>query len=243
MPSETGEGRRRQAEGPAEDEAVAERGRERCPRCNSRDTKFCYYNNYNTSQPRHFCRSCRRYWTLGGSLRNVPIGGSSRKRLRPSPSATSAAVAAAAAAAAARPLRPLPTLAPPAPSLDLPASTSPPSVFGSLLSSPVSAGFLALGEPFFEVRTGFELGLGLGLASGPAASPSIEELGFGLGTTLLWPTALLDEEGVVGAGDTWRLGSAGTDCFAAPAPAAMWPDLAIAAAPAEGSGGAGRELR
>ncbi|XP_008813223.2 dof zinc finger protein DOF1.6-like [Phoenix dactylifera] len=234
MPSEMGEVRRRPAEGPAE-EAAAERGRERCPRCDSRDTKFCYYNNYNTSQPRHFCRSCRRYWTLGGSLRNVPIGGSSRKRLRPSPSAATSAVASS--------LRPLPTLAPPAPSLDLPASTSPPSAFGSLLSGPVSAGFLALGEPFFDGRTGFELGLGLGIGSGPAASPSIEELGFGLGTTLLWPTVLLDEEGVVGAGDTWRLGSGGMDCFAAPAPAAVWPDLAIASAPAEGSGVAGGELR
>ncbi|CAN6352196.1 unnamed protein product [Urochloa humidicola] len=55
-------------------------GREQCPRCASRDTKFCYYNNYNTAQPRHFCRACRRYWTLGGSLRNVPVGGSTRKR-------------------------------------------------------------------------------------------------------------------------------------------------------------------
>ncbi|EAZ21063.1 hypothetical protein OsJ_36708 [Oryza sativa Japonica Group] len=41
-------------------------GREQCPRCALRDTKFCYYNNYNTAQPRHFCRACRRYWTLGG---------------------------------------------------------------------------------------------------------------------------------------------------------------------------------
>ncbi|KAF8781069.1 hypothetical protein HU200_001042 [Digitaria exilis] len=49
-----------------------------CPRCESRDTKFCYYNNYNTSQPRHFCKSCRRYWTKGGSLRNVPVGGGTR---------------------------------------------------------------------------------------------------------------------------------------------------------------------
>ena len=24
-----------------------------CPRCNSMDTKFCYYNNYNVNQPRH----------------------------------------------------------------------------------------------------------------------------------------------------------------------------------------------
>ncbi|KAK4390613.1 Dof zinc finger protein DOF3.4 [Sesamum angolense] len=50
-----------------------------CPRCDSTNTKFCYYNNYNLSQPRHFCRSCRRYWTRGGALRNVPIGGGSRK--------------------------------------------------------------------------------------------------------------------------------------------------------------------
>eukprot|EP00250_Pteridium_aquilinum_P009786 c18935_g1_i1 orf=299-1399(-) len=51
----------------------------RCPRCDSADTKFCYYNNYNTSQPRHFCKSCKRYWTAGGSLRNVPVGGGLRK--------------------------------------------------------------------------------------------------------------------------------------------------------------------
>ncbi|MCO5581442.1 hypothetical protein L7F22_035326 [Adiantum nelumboides] len=52
---------------------------QRCPRCDSSDTKFCYYNNYNTSQPRHFCKSCKRYWTAGGSLRNVPVGGGLRK--------------------------------------------------------------------------------------------------------------------------------------------------------------------
>ncbi|KAG6498653.1 hypothetical protein ZIOFF_038374 [Zingiber officinale] len=51
----------------------------RCPRCDSTDTKFCYYNNYNLSQPRHFCKSCRRYWTKGGALRNVPVGGGTRK--------------------------------------------------------------------------------------------------------------------------------------------------------------------
>ncbi|XP_058206228.1 dof zinc finger protein DOF4.6-like isoform X2 [Rhododendron vialii] len=49
-----------------------------CPRCNSTNTKFCYYNNYSLSQPRYFCKSCRRYWTEGGSLRNVPVGGGSR---------------------------------------------------------------------------------------------------------------------------------------------------------------------
>ncbi|XP_038875469.1 dof zinc finger protein DOF1.8-like [Benincasa hispida] len=50
-----------------------------CPRCKSNNTKFCYYNNYSLTQPRYFCKSCRRYWTEGGSLRNVPIGGGSRK--------------------------------------------------------------------------------------------------------------------------------------------------------------------
>ncbi|KAE8657846.1 40S ribosomal protein S23-like [Hibiscus syriacus] len=46
-----------------------------CPRCESTNTKFCYYNNYSLSQPRYFCKSCRRYWTKGGTLRNVPVGG------------------------------------------------------------------------------------------------------------------------------------------------------------------------
>ncbi|VFQ67937.1 unnamed protein product [Cuscuta campestris] len=50
-----------------------------CPRCNSTNTKFCYYNNYSLSQPRYFCKTCRRYWTEGGSLRNIPVGGGSRK--------------------------------------------------------------------------------------------------------------------------------------------------------------------
>ena len=55
-----------------------------CPRCNSTNTKFCYYNNYSLSQPRFFCKNCRRYWTEGGSLRNVPVGGGSRKNKRSS---------------------------------------------------------------------------------------------------------------------------------------------------------------
>lgn len=51
----------------------------KCPRCESTNTKFCYYNNYSLSQPRYFCKTCRRYWTKGGTLRNVPVGGSCRK--------------------------------------------------------------------------------------------------------------------------------------------------------------------
>ncbi|GFQ08810.1 dof zinc finger protein dof5.7, partial [Phtheirospermum japonicum] len=51
-------------------------------RCNSSNTKFCYYNNYSLSQPRHFCKACKRYWTRGGTLRNVPVGGGCRKNKR-----------------------------------------------------------------------------------------------------------------------------------------------------------------
>ncbi|KAI3988343.1 hypothetical protein MKX01_012132 [Papaver californicum] len=46
-----------------------------CARCESSNTKFCYYNNYSVSQPRYFCRDCKRYWTRGGILRNVRVGG------------------------------------------------------------------------------------------------------------------------------------------------------------------------
>ncbi|XP_061371473.1 dof zinc finger protein DOF2.4-like [Gastrolobium bilobum] len=55
---------------------------QKCPRCNSQNTKFCYYNNYNLSQPRYFCKTCRRYWTQGGTFRNIPVGGGSRKDKR-----------------------------------------------------------------------------------------------------------------------------------------------------------------
>ncbi|XP_068668507.1 dof zinc finger protein DOF2.1 isoform X2 [Aristolochia californica] len=58
----------------------------KCPRCDSSNTKFCYYNNYSLSQPRYFCKACRRYWTQGGSLRNVPVGGGCRKNKRSSSS-------------------------------------------------------------------------------------------------------------------------------------------------------------
>nr|AZL49128.1 Dof transcription factor 05 [Boehmeria nivea] len=65
-----------------------------CPRCDSPNTKFCYYNNYNKSQPRHFCRACKRHWTKGGTLRNVPVGGG-RKNKRSKKPATAAAATAA----------------------------------------------------------------------------------------------------------------------------------------------------
>ncbi|KAF5727424.1 putative zinc finger protein [Tripterygium wilfordii] len=60
----------------------------KCPRCDSTNTKFCYYNNYSLSQPRYFCKSCRRYWTKGGTMRNVPVGGGCRRNKRSSSSSS-----------------------------------------------------------------------------------------------------------------------------------------------------------
>ncbi|KAL3851385.1 hypothetical protein ACJIZ3_013267 [Penstemon smallii] len=54
-----------------------------CPRCKSMETKFCYFNNYNVNQPRHFCKGCHRYWTAGGALRSVPVGAGRRKNKPP----------------------------------------------------------------------------------------------------------------------------------------------------------------
>ncbi|CAH2043763.1 unnamed protein product [Thlaspi arvense] len=62
---------------------------QKCPRCESTHTKFCYYNNYSLSQPRYFCKTCRRYWTKGGTLRNIPVGGGCRKNKKPSSSNSS----------------------------------------------------------------------------------------------------------------------------------------------------------
>ncbi|CAL5351277.1 unnamed protein product [Camellia sinensis] len=61
----------------------------KCPRCDSTNTKFCYFNNYSLTQPRHFCKTCRRYWTRGGALRNVPVGGGCRRNKRSKGSSSS----------------------------------------------------------------------------------------------------------------------------------------------------------
>ncbi|KAJ7968582.1 Dof zinc finger protein like [Quillaja saponaria] len=66
---------------------------QQCPRCQSLNTKFCYYNNYSLSQPRYFCKACKRYWTQGGTLRNIPVGGGCRKGKRAKTSASSSSLA------------------------------------------------------------------------------------------------------------------------------------------------------
>nr|ACN27202.1 unknown [Zea mays] len=71
----------------------------KCPRCESTNTKFCYFNNYSLSQPRHFCKTCRRYWTRGGTLRNVPVGGGCRRNKRTKSSKSNSSSAASASSA------------------------------------------------------------------------------------------------------------------------------------------------
>ncbi|PIA45971.1 hypothetical protein AQUCO_01600315v1 [Aquilegia coerulea] len=55
----------------------------KCPRCESTNTKFFYYQNQQKSQPRHFCKDCLRSWSVNGKLRDIPVGRGERKRRQP----------------------------------------------------------------------------------------------------------------------------------------------------------------
>nr|GMD91464.1 pollen-specific leucine-rich repeat extensin-like protein 3 [Ipomoea batatas] len=194
-----------------------------CPRCDSTNTKFCYYNNYNLSQPRHFCKSCRRYWTRGGTLRNVPVGGGTRKQ--PSNKRPRTTTLAAASSPPDMPRDPF-HAAGSGCEVNLNEAVPDPATasFTSLLGSPVGgdgAGFMSLG--------GFGLGLG---------EAGMHGFGFGLGM-VDWPpeTVGAAPSGNVNAGgptvggpgscNTWQMGGGlvdgdGGDYFG-------WPDLAISA--------------
>ncbi|KAL6273813.1 hypothetical protein ACE6H2_024505 [Prunus campanulata] len=146
-----------------------------CPRCDSTNTKFCYYNNYNFSQPRHFCKSCRRYWTHGGTLRDIPVGGGTRKNAKRSRTTSSSAMISTTATSSLsdHPIPPTPVFMNPGGAAafgDLKGNVGNGcggASFTSLLNTQ-GPGFLALG------------GFGLGLANG------FEEMGFGLGRAV-WP--------------------------------------------------------
>ncbi|CAN6343557.1 unnamed protein product [Urochloa humidicola] len=209
-------------------------GREQCPRCASRDTKFCYYNNYNTAQPRHFCRACRRYWTLGGSLRNVPVGGSSRNK-RPRPARPTRAIAAAVAAATASGGCPFiatssatVTAAPP-PSLAAGGG----GLLGSLapLLPPLGA------APLLEGRLGSDdSGLGLGQQAAMLTGDVAAQLGFGGAGPMLWPAAAATVlEGERAETAAWKVAGGAFPFPLLPA-AALWQELAAVAPPAVEAG-------
>jgi hypothetical protein len=208
-------------------QATAAAGREQCPRCASRDTKFCYYNNYNTAQPRHFCRACRRYWTLGGSLRNVPVGGSTRKRQRPARPTRAMAAAATAATPTATTTACSPFAVSPATMLLQGAAGGGLLVSSLLLGSASASPLLALGTaPLLEGRLGFDLGLGeaaaLAAADGAAGDLAHHHQPLTLGAgPLPWPAATILEGDRVET-TTWK---ASADVFPFPPAAALWQEL------------------
>ncbi|CAK9185445.1 unnamed protein product [Ilex paraguariensis] len=190
-----------------------------CPRCDSSNTKFCYYNNYNSSQPRHFCKTCRRYWTQGGTLRDIPVGGGSRKNAKRSRTITSVATFTQDnrhVIGTAAPLL-VPLAAEHGGAVPFVGDAKQPSLnfcgsFTSLLNNQ-GPGMLALGLGGF--------GLGLGFGSG------FEDLSFGVGRAV-WPlpgVGLGDGGATGGGGDNgsvvgnpWQLeggdgGYGGGDCF------------------------------
>ncbi|KAJ4890236.1 Dof zinc finger protein DOF3.4 [Raphanus sativus] len=196
-----------------------------CPRCESTNTKFCYYNNYNFSQPRHFCKSCRRYWTHGGTLRDIPVGGGTRKsakRSRTCPSSTSSS------SSRDVPLQATPVL--------FPHSSNPNGVSravtaqlendgkGSALS--LSGGFTSLLNQNTAHGTGSDLGIGgFGIGHGSG----FDDVSFGLGRAV-WPfsgdsaAANVGSNGVAAVPSTWQFegleSSNAGEYFA-------WPDLSI----------------
>ncbi|KAL6507420.1 hypothetical protein OROGR_023615 [Orobanche gracilis] len=184
-----------------------------CPRCDSPNTKFCYYNNYNFSQPRHFCKSCRRYWTRGGTLRDIPIGGGTRKNAKRCRTGTtsSASVASVFSSTHHDGFRHFPTAA----SQLLDPIGADHGTFTSLLNSHPGSGFMALGEFGYGVGTGLgDMGCAAGRSVWPF--PTVVEGG---------PSSWNGGVSSVG-GQPWQLenrdgGFAGSgDYF-------TWPDLAI----------------
>ncbi|KAI6695287.1 hypothetical protein NL676_022997 [Syzygium grande] len=188
-----------------------------CPRCDSTNTKFCYYNNYNFSQPRHFCKSCRRYWTHGGTLRDIPVGGGSRKNAKRSRTAPSSSASAAVV---------LPGVAPPDHHLSA-ASLLLPFAAGHGGSVHLSAGD-GDGKPSLNVCGSFTsllnahgppgfLALGGGVGDGGAHAVGGNGGPPGIGNA--WQFEGGEEGGLVGSAG----GGGGDSCFS-------WPGLAISTA-------------
>ena len=235
MPSDAGDQNKRLTKALTTGAPPPEQEQLLCPRCDSTNTKFCYYNNYNFSQPRYFCKSCRRYWTQGGTLRDIPVGGGTRKNAKRSRSSSTTTthgtiISATNAVTTTTSHNNFPIPLPATPVL-LPISANQGcfavggesrgngggSTRGSYTSflNTQGPGFLALG------------GFGLGIA------PALEDVGFGLGRGM-WPfIGVADGAADVGCnggsstemGDTWQFEGGepefvGGDCFS-------WPDLAI----------------
>ncbi|KAL0847638.1 hypothetical protein Bca101_020884 [Brassica carinata] len=206
-----------------------------CPRCESTHTKFCYYNNYNFSQPRHFCKSCRRYWTRGGTLRDIPVGGGTRKAAKRSRtcSSSSSVVSNSSAGTSSAPLQATPVLFPQSSTFNGVTVTAPVENDGkgSALSLPGS--FTSLLNHSAAHGTGSVIGIGgfgIGLGS------SFDDVSFGLGRAV-WPFSTVGDSSA-----TTNVGSNGGGHHAVAMPYTWqfeglessnageyfgWPDLSI----------------
>ncbi|KAL3840359.1 hypothetical protein ACJIZ3_024950 [Penstemon smallii] len=191
-----------------------------CPRCNSTNTKFCYYNNYNLSQPRHFCKSCRRYWTRGGTLRDVPVGGGTRKSAssssnkRPRTTTTSTPTTSS---------DDTQTIDPVGPDLgsgsmvDLNEAVVGKTASGSGLGSFWSTtGQMGAGGVGLFPSNVYGLGYGLGVLEWP-----MEQMGGGHGGT-----TVVSGESPLGC-NTWQIGGGAPEGVIADVDYFSWPELAI----------------
>ncbi|XP_059454156.1 dof zinc finger protein DOF3.4-like [Corylus avellana] len=186
-----------------------------CPRCDSLSTKFCYYNNYNLSQPRHFCKSCRRYWTQGGTLRNVPFGGGTRKntttkrtRATTNSSSSSSSSSSSTVSNEAVPSNPIPVL-PPGDMVSHDVGLNENGAMGGGFNFMVSSqgqGFLGLSGYGLGTIPGFDEMGGFGLGRGVWTFPEVGDFG-GAGN---------GGPSVASSGyDTWQMsGADGGDSFA-----------------------------
>ncbi|KAK6124397.1 hypothetical protein DH2020_041890 [Rehmannia glutinosa] len=160
----------------------------KCPRCDSSNTKFCYYNNYSLSQPRHFCKACKRYWTRGGTLRNVPVGGGCRKNKRLKRGGGDGISSTATSAKASSVQQPRVDLS--IPSNHINNNNNP--LFYGLSTNPLELNF-----PYSSDNTGFDFqgqmnsnGVGLGLSSSPF-SGNFNSLLFGSSSSAFGSTSTM----------------------------------------------------
>ncbi|KAJ0231462.1 Dof zinc finger protein [Hirschfeldia incana] len=184
-----------------------------CPRCNSTHTKFCYYNNYNFSQPRHFCKSCRRYWTHGGALRDIPVGGGTRKAAKRSrtcsPSSSSAVSSVVSSSSdGSLPLQATPVLFPQTSIFNgvSHAVTAPLENGGKGSALSLCGGFTSL--PYQNPNNAASATHGSGSVIGIGIGSGCDDVSFGLGSAV-WPFSTNvgsngGHQGVVTLPATWQ---------------------------------------
>ncbi|CAA7048059.1 unnamed protein product [Microthlaspi erraticum] len=196
-----------------------------CPRCNSVITKFCYYNNYNLSQPRYFCKTCRRYWTQGGTLRDVPVGGGNRRSSSKRPRSFSSSAATASSSSCASSVittmhESEPTMKQGNAANEMKGSNviSGYGSFASLLAAGQSDGgaFLALGN-------GGGGGLDFGFGYGYGYGYGLEEMSIGYSLGGGGGGSGGEVPVIDGGGDTWRSG----EMEGKSGDSLIWPGLEI----------------